>query len=129
MMGQQGERRAFPLTRGAQRLPGHGFQEFLGRTQACIAIAAAALTSILLLIMLELTRGIDNPYADLIVFIFIPSILVFGLFVALVGALWERRRRRNMSPEQIGVLPIIDLNDPRRRRSLIVFAVSARLAA
>jgi len=92
-----------------------------------IAIAAAALTSILLLILIELTRGIDNPYADLVVFIFIPSILIFGLFVALMGALWERRRRKNLSPDQIGVLPIIDLNDPRRRRSLIVLSVLAFL--
>lgn len=85
-----------------------------------LAIVAASLTSFTLLLLVGLSSS-DNPYTDLITFIFVPSILVFGLFVVLAGALWERHRRRNKSPDEIAAYPILDLNDPRRRRSLIVF--------
>jgi hypothetical protein len=85
-----------------------------------IAIAAASLTSFGLLLLVGLSSS-DNPYTDLITFIFVPSILVFGLFVTLAGALWERRRRRLRSHDEIPAYPILDLNDPRRRRSMIAF--------
>ncbi|MEP6849939.1 MAG: NapC/NirT family cytochrome c [Acidobacteriota bacterium] len=86
------------------------------------AIIAASLTSITLLILIELTGSSgDNPYSDLITFILIPSILGFGIFVVLVGALWERRRRRLYSDDEIPAYPVLDLNDPRRRRTFLVF--------
>ena len=91
------------------------------------AIVAASLTSIVLLILIELTGGTDNPYTDLITFIFVPSILVFGLFVVLAGALLERRRRRHQPASDVAPYPILDLNDPRRRRSFLVFIVLAFL--
>jgi nitrate/TMAO reductase-like tetraheme cytochrome c subunit len=87
------------------------------------AVAAASLTSITLLVLLEFYSQFDNPYTDLITFIFVPSILVFGLFVAFAGALWERRRRGCIAPEDLKPFPIFDLNDPARRRSLLVFIV------
>jgi len=87
------------------------------------AIAAASFTSIMLLMLLELYSEFDNPYTDLVTFIFVPSILVFGLFVAFAGALWERRRRRHKHPSELKRFPVLDLNDPSRRRSLLVFMV------
>ena len=84
-------------------------------------IAAAAFTSVLLLLLLELTDPIKNPYTDLVTFIFVPSILVFGIIVAVVGALLERRRRRTMHPDDIKPFPVIDLNDKARRRRLAAF--------
>jgi hypothetical protein len=89
------------------------------------AIAAASLTSILLLILLEFTRGTENPYADLIIFIFVPSILVFGIFLILLGAILERRRRRRDPKAHVAPFPVLDLNDPRRRRSFLIFIVLA----
>ena len=89
---------------------------------AGFAIAASSLTCILLLILIELTGSSgDNPYRDLITFIFFPSILGFGLFVVLVGALLERRRRRRSGAVEIPTFPVLDLNDPRRRRSFLIF--------
>src|SRR5262245_14841630 len=86
------------------------------------AIAAATLTCILLLVLIELTGSSgDNPYRDLITFIFLPSILGFGLFIVLIGALLERRRRRRSGGAEIPTFPVLDLNDPRRRRSFVVF--------
>lgn len=89
---------------------------------AGMAIVAASLTSIGLLLLIDLTGSSgDNPYSDLITFILFPSILIFGLFVMLVGALLERRKRRSQAPDEIGNYPVLDLNDPARRRSFLVF--------
>lgn len=84
------------------------------------AIVAASLTSFVLLVLIELTGSTENPYAELVTFIFVPSILIFGLFIILAGILYERRRRRSLSSEDIAAYPILDLNDPGRRRSLVV---------
>lgn len=92
---------------------------------AGFAIVTASFTSIVLLILIEMSSGTENPYADLITFIFVPGILIFGLFVVLAGALFERRRRRKMPEGGVAEYPILDLNDPRRRRSFLVFLVLA----
>lgn len=85
------------------------------------AVVAASLTSFLLLLLIEFSSGSDNPYTDLITFILVPSVLLVGLFIVLAGALYERWRRRTISVADIAAYPVLDLNDPRRRRSLIVF--------
>src|SRR6476620_4642584 len=88
---------------------------------AGLAIVAAALTSIALLFLLEISSGEANPYTVLVTYILLPSVLVFGLFIVLVGALLERRRRRKDPDAHIAAYPILDLNDPSRRRTLLVF--------
>lgn len=85
------------------------------------AIAAAGLTSFFLLLLIGLSSPGDNPYTDLITFIFVPSVLIFGLFIVLVGTLYERRRRRRTSSDEVLAYPVLDLNDPRRRRTFVVF--------
>src|SRR5580765_8918120 len=87
---------------GERRVPGllRNYISFIG-----FAVIAASLTSFVLLLLVGL-GSIDNPYTDLITFIFVPSILGFGIFVVLVGALWERHRRRNKSNDEIAAYPI-----------------------
>lgn len=101
----------------APKMPGlfRNYISFIG-----FAIAAAAFTSFVLLFLIELSGGTENPYTDLVTFIFVPSVLVFGLAVAMLGAFIERRRRRGRAPDEIAAYPVIDLNDPRRRRSVVV---------
>jgi hypothetical protein len=87
-----------------------------------IAIAAASLTSIALLILIELSSPTsDNPYTVLVTYILLPAILVFGIFLILVGMLIERRRRRRNPDAHIPTYPVLDLNDASRRRSFVVF--------
>lgn len=86
-----------------------------------LAIVAAALISIGLLVLIELSSGGDNPYTVLVTYILLPSVLVFGLSVAGLGALLERRRRRKNPEAGVPAYPILDLNDPARRRSFMVF--------
>jgi hypothetical protein len=86
------------------------------------AIAAAGLVSIVLMLLLELTGSEShNPYLGIFTYIIFPSVLGFGLLLVPVGMLWERRRRRKLSPAEIAAFPVLDLNNPRRRRNFLVF--------
>lgn len=86
-----------------------------------LAITAASLTSIALLVLIELSSGDDNPYTVLVTYILLPSVLGFGIAVVLLGMLLERRRRRRDPEAHITPYPILDLNDPIRRRRVLVF--------
>src|SRR5437764_14722682 len=85
------------------------------------AIVCACLASILLLFLIEITGSTDNPYLGILTYVILPAILIFGLLVILLGMLLERRRRRRVAPAEIMPYPVLDLNDPRRRRSFFVF--------
>jgi hypothetical protein len=86
-----------------------------------IAIATASLTSIGLLVLIELSSHDENPYTVLVTYILLPSVLVFGIFLIIVGMLIERRRRRKNPDAALPDYPVLDLNDPSKRRTAIVF--------
>ena len=92
---------------------------------AGFVIAFVSLLSIIFLIVLELTERANQPYLGVLIWILMPAVMVFGLFIVLVGMLIERRRRRKLTPEQIAAYPIVDLNNPRRRRRFITFLVGS----
>ena len=85
------------------------------------AIVVASLMCILFLFLIDLTSSTGNPYLGIFTYIIFPSFLAFGLVVIPLGMIWERRRRRKLSPEGIARFPVLDLNDPRRRRSVLAF--------
>lgn len=85
------------------------------------AIAVASFASIVLLLLLELFGGVESPYLGIFTYIIFPSVLVLGLTIVPIGMLWERHRRRRLSPTQIAAYPRLDLNDPRRRRGFLIF--------
>src|SRR5262245_35868353 len=58
------------------------------------SIVAASLISIILLILVEFSKGSDNPYTVLVTYILLPSVLAFGIAVIILGVILERRRRR-----------------------------------
>src|ERR1043165_4956112 len=75
------------------------FRNFISFVGAAIVIAS--LVSIVLLFLIEITSNGENPYLGILTYIIFPSILMFGLFVVVVGMVLERRRRRRGAPEQI----------------------------
>ncbi|HYY97876.1 MAG TPA: NapC/NirT family cytochrome c [Pyrinomonadaceae bacterium] len=88
------------------------------------AVAAAGFVSIVLMLMMEFMGGDEsggNPYTGIFTYILFPSVMGFGLTVFLLGGVWERRRRHKMRPDEIGRYPVLDLNDPRRRRIFVTF--------
>ena len=94
------------------------FRNYVSFAGALIVIAAVV--SILLLFLIELTQVSNNPYLGIITYVVLPTFLVFGLVVILFGMLLERRRRRRSPDSAIPPYPKIDLNEPRQRRIAIV---------
>lgn len=91
---------------------------------AGFAVAAGGVTSFLLLVLIELSgTASDNPYTALVTYILVPGILLFGLFLIIVGALLERQRRRLNPDSHVARFPVIDFNDAKRRRSFLVLLV------
>ena len=85
------------------------------------AITIAALVSVVLLFLFEITSRQENPYLGILTYIIFPSILLLGLLVVVVGMLVERRRRHRTAPGEISAYPKLDLNDPRARRAFFAF--------
>jgi len=111
------------MSQGEAKAPGVPglFRNYVSYVGA--AIAAAGFVSVVLMILLELTsgEGKHNPYVGIFTYIIFPSVMGFGLLLVPAGMLLERRRRRRLSPDEIGRFPVLDLNDPRRRRKLATF--------
>jgi hypothetical protein len=87
------------------------------------AIASAALVSVVLLFLVEITSHQENPYLGILTYIVFPSVLLFGLFIVILGRFVERRRRHKASPADIAAYPKLDLNEPHARRAFFVFLV------
>src|ERR1051325_5210204 len=94
------------------------FRNYVSFAGALIVIAA--IVSILLLFLIELTQASNNPYLGIITYVVLPAFLIFGLLVILIGMLLERRRRRRSPESAIPPYPKIDLNEPGQRRVAIV---------
>jgi hypothetical protein len=85
------------------------------------AITCAALVSVVLLFLVEITSKQENPYLGILTYIIFPSILTLGLVIVVIGLIVERRRRHKGTPSQIARYPRLDLNDPSARRAFFVF--------
>src|SRR5437868_14531620 len=85
------------------------------------AVVAASLASIVLLFLVELSVGTENPYLGIFTYVILPGFLITGLLTVFVGMHFERRRRRRLAPGEFPAYPSLDLNDPRRRRSFFIF--------
>ena len=83
-------------------------------------IVTAAVVSILLLFLIELSQASNNPYLGIVTYVILPAFLTLGLLVILTGMLIERRRRRRSPSSEIAPYPKIDLNEPRQRRVALV---------
>ena len=91
------------------------------------AISSAALVSVVLLFLVEITSHQENPYLGILTYIIFPSILIFGLAVVILGRMLERRRRHKASPTEVAAYPKLDLNDRRARRAFFVFLTATFL--
>lgn len=88
-------------------------------------IVGGSVAGIVLLLLIDLVKSVDNPYRDLVTFILLPAILILGIVIVLTGVLLERRRRRLKPDSEIATFPKIDLNDPRQRRiAVTLIAIS-----
>ncbi len=82
-----------------------------------VAVATAMAVVFLLLLTLEFTGQLTNPYAGLLVFVAVPFVFVIGLLLIPIG-IWRQRRRvaAGHAPDE---WPVIDLRLPRTRSVIL----------
>ena len=90
-------------------------------------IMFTALACIILLFVIDLTQENENPYFGIVTYVLLPSVLIFGILVVIIGMIRERRRRR-LSPEsELSRYPKIDFNDARQRRIASILLIGSFL--
>src|SRR6185295_15824276 len=78
------------------------------------AITSAALVSVRLLFLVEITSKAENPYLGILTYIIFPSILILGLTIVIVRSMVERRRRHKAAPAEISPIQNSTLMIPAR---------------
>ena len=87
------------------------------------SIFAINLTITIFLTIVELLAEETKPYIGIITFIVLPFFMLIGLIIFFYGILRERSRlKKGISHAK--KLPVIDLNNPRHRRFILLFAVA-----
>ncbi len=96
----------------------HNWISYVGAAISALAL----LIFIFLLVLNALTGPSRAPYAGLVIFILVPAVLLFGLFLIPVGMLIEWRRWRHAAARPLPRFPILDFNAAHVRNSAVVFA-------
>jgi hypothetical protein len=118
-----GEQRGEPRNgRTAMRLPPSAYNR-LSYVGALIAILGL-LAFFFLLVLAQFTSAGQAPYAGLVIYVAVPTILLFGLAIIPVGMFMESRRLRRGGLSRL-LFPVVDLNDPRQRNAALVFVVGS----
>jgi len=89
------------------------------------ALALASLVLILSLFALELIGFEGGPYLGILTFLILPMIFVLGLLLIPMGILIQRRRlaKAAAAGEAPPLFPVIDLNNTRTRKLVLIFLV------
>jgi len=86
------------------------------------ALALATLILMITLFGMELWGFEGGPYLGILTYLILPMFFVLGLVMIPVGVvLWRRKLRRMPGNEEVGLLPVFDLNAPATRRWLLIF--------
>ena len=93
-------------------------------SEIAVALAFIALANIVFLVYMDVTAARENPYIGVLAYMVLPGLLGGAIVLFIAGLLLERRRRRNVAPEDVPPYPDIDLNVPRTRR-LVIASIAA----
>jgi len=90
-------------------------------TGAAITTASALVFGTLLAIDLMGMPG--SPYLGILAYLIVPAIFLFGLLLVPIGVWRARRRDRRLAAEGRAIpgFPVIDMNQNRTRRMVLVF--------
>src|SRR5215203_1672407 len=99
------------------------FARVLQSRVAAIGVALTTASALLffVLVALELSDALQNPYAGIVVFMLVPALFVVGLLLIPIGLARERRRAA-VSGE--AVWPVLDLGNPNARRAVLFVTVA-----
>ncbi|HSD62850.1 MAG TPA: NapC/NirT family cytochrome c [Ignavibacteriaceae bacterium] len=95
-------------------------------TLAGVSVALLSFGLILFLTIIEAFTPEPKVYAGIITFIILPAILILGLILIAVG-IWNARKKKLRGTFREKSLPRIDLNDPKQRRSFLIFSTGTIL--
>lgn len=89
------------------------------------ALAAASLTLIVALFIVQMVGFEGGPYLGILTFLVLPMFFVLGLLLIPLGIMRQRKRaaRAAAAGEAPPLFPVIDLNQETTRKSVIVFMV------
>ncbi|MEJ2515347.1 MAG: NapC/NirT family cytochrome c [Gammaproteobacteria bacterium] len=88
------------------------------------ALAAASLTLFIALIIIQWLGFEGGPYLGILTFLIIPALFALGLILIPIGIYFERRRlKKDPAYADKPHFPVIDLNEERTRKSVVIFLV------
>lgn len=89
------------------------------------AIAIVAFVTDVLLLLFSTFGAPPSPYMGIVAYLVLPIILVIGLVLIPIGILITGRRiRQGKISADVPAYPVIDLNSPRQRRSVVFFGIA-----
>ena len=89
-----------------------------------IAINCALL--ILVLFIISLTVGASSAYLGLYIYIVLPAVLIVGILLAIIGMIVTRKKHA-VAETGMPHWPVLDMNQPRHRRRIVIVSASALL--
>ena len=90
------------------------------------AISAISFGLILFLIVLEAFSREQKPYMGIIAFVILPTFLLLGIALIVIGIIREHKKRKSGHPA-ISKLPVIDLNEHKNRTAFTMFSIGTIL--
>ncbi len=92
---------------------------------AGVLLATAGAAVFIALLAAELAGLFNNPYAGLVVFVFLPALFLLGLLLIPLG-MWLEHRRLRLNPDAPREWFVIDFRSPStRRRAALIVALTA----
>jgi NapC/NirT cytochrome c family, N-terminal region len=84
-------------------------------------VAGVSTLVILFFLTLSILSAKINPYVGILIYIVLPVLLIFGLFLVPVGMFIEWRKRQRTGLITYHKWPDINLNNPRHRNAAVIF--------
>jgi nitrate/TMAO reductase-like tetraheme cytochrome c subunit len=81
--------------------------------------------SALLIIILYIIASVfleSSTYIGIYIYMILPLLLIFSILLFIIGSLFNIRRKRKIAPED-QKLPILDLNNKKHRRRLVIISL------
>jgi nitrate/TMAO reductase-like tetraheme cytochrome c subunit len=100
------------------------FPQYVYNPITLVGSAIASLSSglIIFLFVLDFFSAEENTYMGILTYIIIPSFLILGLLLIAYG-IFREKRRESKGLFRGSYLPVIDLNDPKKRAMFLTFSI------
>ena len=84
-----------------------------------VAVATVSTAFGLPLMVADMFSRRTHPYLGVVIYLVLPFVAMGGVALVLLGALWERRRRKRRPGVAAPPLPRLDLNRPAHQAALV----------